>query len=110
MKESKGLAATESKEVFWFQHIELWTDSGLSITDYCELEDLSKNAFGYWRRKLTSPKPPANRFVEIRPSSNPYVGREDLIYIRLQKGTELGFVPGTDAKYLAELVDALEIS
>ena len=110
MKENQGLPATESKEVFWSRHIGLWSDSGLSITDYCELEDLSKNAFGYWRRKLTSPRPPANGFVEVKPTSKRHMGHDGLIYIRLQKGTELGFVPGTDTRYLAELVDALKMS
>jgi hypothetical protein len=108
MKEIKKPSGIEKKEAFWSRHIEVWTDSGISITDYCELEDLSKNAFGYWRRKLASPKAPVNGFVEIKPSADRHMKHDGLIYIHLQKGTELGFVPGTDTRYLAELVNALE--
>ena len=52
--ENQDLVAAELKEAFWPRHIETRKDSGLNITEYCELEELKKSAFAYWRRKLTS--------------------------------------------------------
>ena len=95
----------ETKQDFWLRHIEAWKESGLNIREYCEIEDLSKNAFGYWRRKLTAPEPPAGGFVELKLNAS---GNDGLIHIRLRRGIELGIVPGTDTKYLGELVNRLE--
>ena len=97
--------STEKKQEFWSRHIAAWKGSGLNIREYCELEDLSKNAFGYWRRKLTAPVPSTSGFVELQLNSS---GNDGLIHIRLRRGIELGIVPGTDTKYLGELVNALE--
>ena len=107
MNDGKRLRVTESKPEFWSRHLGLWKDSGLNIREYCELEELSKNAFGYWRRKLSSPKPPVDGFVELKVSSP---RNDSLIHVRLRKGLVLGVVTGTDAKYVAELVSALERS
>jgi hypothetical protein len=105
MDTDKKLPVHESKDEFWLRHISVWKDSGQSIRKYCELEDLSKSAFGYWRRKLTAPTPPASGFVELKLNSSQ---RDGLIHIRLRRGIELGVVPGTDTKYLGELVNMLE--
>lgn len=105
MNDEKHLPSAESKPEFWSRHLVLWKDSGLNIREYCELEDLSRSAFGYWRRKLNSPKPPAEGFVELKLPSG---GNDGHIHIRLNKGVELGVVSGTDTKYVAELVRALE--
>jgi hypothetical protein len=105
MNDEKLLATGETKSEFWLRHLALWKESGLNIREYCELEELSKNAFGYWRRKLNSPKPPADGFVELKLSS---CRSDGMIHIRLSGGLELGVVTGTDTKYLSELVSALE--
>jgi hypothetical protein len=107
MKTEKTLPVTLSKSEFWTRHLGMWKDSGLSIREYCDIESLSRNAFGYWRRKLTSPKPSGNGFVELKFSSQRSDG---LIHIRLRKGIELGVVTGTDTRYLADLISALEQS
>jgi len=105
MNIDEKLPSSETRQEFWSRHIAVWKESGLNIREYCELEDLSKNAFGYWRRKLTAPEPPAGGFVELKLSSS---GNDGLIHIRLRRGIELGVVPGTDTKYLCELVNTLE--
>ena len=95
----------ENKKGYWSRHIATWKASGLNIREYCEIEDLSKSAFGYWRRKLTAPLPPTGGFVELKLNAS---GNDGLIHIRLRRGIELGIVPGTNTKYLCELVNALE--
>jgi hypothetical protein len=105
MNTNEKLPTVESKSEYWAHHISAWKDSGLNIREYCELEDLSKNAFGYWRRKLNTPKPPDDGFVELKLNSTDNVA---VIHIRLRRGIELGIVPGTDTRYLGELVNVLE--
>jgi len=105
MNSTEKLPEVESKQEYWARHLAAWKGSGLNIREYCELEDLTKNAFGYWRRKLTAPKPPPEGFVELKLDAS---GAGGLIHIRLRRGIELGVVPGTDTKYLAELIKTLE--
>ena len=78
-----------------------------NIREYCELEDLSKNALGYWRRKLAAGKPPTEGFVELKLNTP---DNDGLIHIRLRSGIELGVVAGTDMQYLGHLVNTLESS
>jgi len=96
----------EDRSAFWKKHIEAWKESGFSIAEYCELEELAKSTFFYWKRKVEG-KGSKNRLVEVKiPQQQP----SGLIHIRLNKGMELGVVPGTDVGYVGELVKALEES
>jgi len=105
MNNQLQVQGSESKSDFWARHLAGWKDSGLNVREYCELEDLSTSAFGYWRRKLSSPKPRSEGFVELPVRSE---RRDSLVRVRLKSGLELGVVPGTDTRYVAELVGALE--
>jgi hypothetical protein len=96
----------EERIAYWKKHLEAWKESGFSIADYCELEDLAKSTFSYWKRKVEG-KGQKNRFVEV---TNPPHKPSGLIHIRLNKGMELGVAPGTDVGYVGELVKALEES
>tara|TARA_B100000949_G_C13838047_1_gene267360 strand:- start:98 stop:406 length:309 start_codon:yes stop_codon:yes gene_type:complete len=100
---------TESsvKTAFWIRHIEAWKDRGVSIVKYCETESLSRSAFGYWRKKLSAPKPPADGFLKLKVPAHRSDG---MIYIRLRTGIEIGIVSGTEVRYVAELVGELERS
>jgi hypothetical protein len=96
----------EDRSAFWKNHIEAWKESGFSIADYCELEELAKSTFSYWKRKLEG-KVSKSRFVEVKvPQQQP----GGLIHIRLNRGRELGVAAGTDVRYVGELVKALEES
>lgn len=96
----------DSKAEFWHKHIEAYKASGFSLAEYCELEELAKSTFSYWKRKLEE-KEQKNHFVEVKIPEKSSVG---LIHIRLHRGTELGVAPGTDVRYVGELVKALEKS
>ena len=41
----------EARE-FWEAAIRLWSESGLSVREFCRREGLTENAFYSWRRKL----------------------------------------------------------
>ena len=96
---------TASKEAFWLRHIEAWRGEGVSLAMYCDRENLSRSAFGYWRRKLSAPRTPLDGFIKLKLPANRAAG---MIYLRLRTGIELGVVPGTDVRYVGELVNELD--
>ena len=96
----------EDRITFWKKHIGARKESGFSLSEYCELEELAKSTFSYWKRKLEG-KEGKNRFVEVTVAEKRPNG---LIHIRLGRGTELGVAAGTDVRYVSELVKALEES
>ena len=96
---------SRSKAAFWSKHIEAWRSRGVSVVEYCDVQELSRSAFGYWRKKLSAPKPPVDGFIKLTLSANRGDG---MIYLRLRTGIELVLVPGTDVKYVGELGSELE--
>jgi transposase-like protein len=62
MDESSGSKRGEARE-FWEAAIRLWTDSGLSVREFCIREGLTEHTFYSWRRELLpgSPPPEANQ-------------------------------------------------
>lgn len=52
----------------WKRHMESWSVSGLSQTEYCRQNDLSRDRFNYWKRKF-NPKNLPVEFVQITPES-----------------------------------------
>ena len=94
-----------SKIGYWSRHIEAWKGRGVGIVAYCETESLSRSAFGYWRKKLSAPKPPAEGFLKLK---NRNYRSDGMIYVRLRTGIEIGVVSGTDVSYVADLVVELE--
>ena len=47
MKDDIEAGNDEPKESFWRNHFRIWQESGLNISEYCELEGLSRSSFGY---------------------------------------------------------------
>lgn len=37
---------------FWRSHIDLWATSGLTQTEYCRRNEISRDRFTYWKRKF----------------------------------------------------------
>ena len=50
----------------WKHHLESWSVSGLSQTEYCRQNDLSRDRFNYWKRKFNHKNLPVE-FVQINP-------------------------------------------
>ena len=57
MDESSKSKRGETRE-FWEAAIRLWTESGLSVREFCDREGLAEHTFYSWRRELM-PEPPA---------------------------------------------------
>lgn len=55
----------EARE-FWEAAIRLWTDSGLSVREFCRREGLAEHTFYSWRREFLPEEPAA----EVSPKSS----------------------------------------
>ena len=57
MYESSKSKRVETRE-FWGAAIRLWTESGLSVREFCVREGLAEHTFYSWRRELLPDTPP----------------------------------------------------
>ena len=71
MDDVSGSKRGESRD-FWDAAVQLWTESGLSIREFCRREGLGEHSFHAWRRKLRGEKSPP----EPAPASSPAMGGE----------------------------------
>lgn len=53
---------------FWQSHIDQWSTSGLTQTEYCRRNDLSRDRFTYWKMKFKRENLPVE-FVQIQTES-----------------------------------------
>lgn len=98
-------AALEKKE-FWQDHVKAWGESNLSQSEYCRKNNLGRDAFFYWKRKLSKGTSdvrlvPIALKVNVQPNQKPLVVVIDRRY-RIEVSGD--FEPGT----LRKLVRTLE--
>lgn len=70
------LATTQIRLASWARIIKARKESGLSVKEYCEQNDLSRGAYFYWLRKLRTAalETEGNRFVELLSPVHPDEG------------------------------------
>lgn len=51
---------------YWKSHIDQWSESGLTQTEYCKQNDLSRDRFTYWKTKFKKKNLPVE-FVQMAP-------------------------------------------
>ena len=68
MDESTGSKRGETRE-FWEAAIRLWTDSGLSVREFCSREGLAEHTFYSWRRELR-PESAAPEISQASPATD----------------------------------------
>lgn len=56
----------ETKKAFWIRTLTTWQKSGLSGSEFQRLNNLSKNAFVYWKKKLIPRTETEQRLVPVR--------------------------------------------
>jgi hypothetical protein len=56
----------QKRQKLWKNHINQWSDSGMTQRDYCRQNDLIPHCFTYWKTKLTNKNLPV-KFVQITP-------------------------------------------
>lgn len=65
MATSRKGRRNSDKARHWQQHIQGWSESGLSQAEYCRLRGLSAKSFGYWMRSLREPKDPGPALIPV---------------------------------------------
>ncbi len=60
-------AKNEALAKIWRSHIDQWSSTRLSQTEYCRQNDLSRHRFTYWKRKFYPTKNLPVEFVQINP-------------------------------------------
>jgi transposase len=78
MAKTKRQIMQEEKQHFWQDHIQAWRKSGISQSEYCRREGLNKDAYFYWKRKLSQDSSPISLVplpvkVKLQPTRKPLV-------------------------------------
>jgi transposase len=77
-----------SRRPFWQQHLRAWSQSGLTQADYCRQHELSRAAFGWWKRQLQGKPKPRK---ESRGSKRPQRDRQTAVqFVEVQRGPDVG--------------------
>ena len=108
---SKQAQSNKERRQFWQMVIEIWQDSGMSVSKFCKAEGLSEGAFYSWRKRLSgrhsqrreqsSSSPPA--FIEVSmPKSN-----HAALELLLSSGNTLRISSEADNKTLSNVISVL---
>ena len=103
---------------YWVEHIETWRASGVSRTEYCKINGLSRKALGWWIWRLDQeqrepPAPEAPRFLPVELSEAVLAGPEaadpvdQRIEITLPGGVAVRVGHGFDAEALHRVLTVL---
>jgi hypothetical protein len=91
-------SARKSNHKLWQAHIESWSKSGLTQSEYCRQRQLSRDAFTYWKRRLHPEQKaePANNLVPL-PFRLPAQDRSKLpVPLKLVVGDRFGLEISAD--------------
>ena len=92
--------------------IDIWQNSGMSVSKFCKAEGLSEGSFYNWRKKLTKSNEPevdkqkdlsSSAFIELAmPKNNPVA-----LELVLSSGNTLRISSGADNKTLSDILSIL---
>ena len=67
---------------FWELAVDLWSSSGLSVTDFCKREGLKESSFYGWQRRLRNSRCPSETVAE------PAIARPSLVQSAAEPPTQ----------------------
>ncbi len=105
--EVKAAEAVHQKQAFWRRTLEAWKGSGLSGTEFQRQNDLTKNAFVYWKRKLMPRSEKAQTLVPVsirKPSRLPVGASTSSIRLHVGVLYTVEVSTGFDAQTLREVL------
>ena len=76
-----------SRRPFWQEHLRAWSESGLTQADYCRQHQLSRAAFGWWKRQLQG-KPKARKRSPATEHSW-HCGSGPVRFVEVQRGPDV---------------------
>lgn len=63
------LTRKQDREHYWQKHVASWHASNLSQVEYCRLNNLPINKFGYWKRRESKGASARLRFFPLVPTA-----------------------------------------
>ena len=89
MADTNGTTRTKTnRRPFWQKHLRAWSESGLTQADYCRQHELSRAAFGWWKRQLHGKVRPRRRSSGTR---QPRPSRPATVqFVEVQRGPDVG--------------------
>ncbi len=116
-----------NRAAFWQEHLSAWSASGLTQVAYCRRHQLSRAAFGWWKRQLrgkpsirkgrtATKEPPRDRrtavqFVEVQHDSHVDPGGGPAVYeVLLSRRRVIRVGPVFDPEVLKRLIATVEAS
>jgi hypothetical protein len=106
-KSTAAVTAALTREQFWREHLQQWSQSGLSQSAYCRREGLTLHRFGYWRRKrpaAAKPAPVRGGFVPVRVMPSMVEGS---LTVRLANGVEVRGITSENVELIGRLLSHL---
>ncbi len=91
---------------FWQHHIDQWSSSGLTQTEYCRRNDLSRDRFNYWRRKFKKQNLPV-QFVQI--PGEPMIYSQTGLKLNIGPGLQIEIPNGFSRNTLEQVLKTLRI-
>ena len=101
------------KSNFWQNHIDQYSQSSLSQTEYCSAHNISLSTFGYWKRKLKQEERVHTVFYPLSiptvQASNDNNPKRSGLTLHLKGGRfSLEFEEEFSSSTLSQIVSALE--
>ena len=114
-----------SRRPFWQEHLRAWSESGLTQVAYCRQHQLSRAAFGWWKRQLRgkprvrkgrtgtkqpqSDRPTAVGFVEVQRGPDMNTIANAAVYeVLLSQGRAIRVGHEFDPDVLKQLITTVE--
>jgi transposase len=96
------------KEQSWRRHIQRWQNSGLTVREFCDRQQLAQPSFYAWRRQLQQRDAAAATFVPVRVVLDDQPQPAIPIEVVLASGRWVRVTPGFDPATLRQLLAVLE--
>ncbi len=96
----------ESLASYWKPHIDQWSDSGLSQTEYCRQNELSRYKFTYWKTKFKKKNLPVE-FVQVSHASQ--VIHRTGLKLNIGAGVQIEIPDGFSQVTLEQVLKTLKV-
>lgn len=97
---------SEALGKYWKSHIDQWSNSGLSQTEYCRQNELSRHKFTYWKIKFKEKHLPVE-FVQV-PSVSQVMSGEGL-KLNIGAGLQIEIPDGFSQATLEKVLKTLKV-
>lgn len=97
------------QDLVWKNHVTRFRSKQISQAAYCRAENLNKNTFGYWLKKITSQET-ETKLVEITPDPGKKQDPDKYVDIILGTNIKVRVTDTTDQALLLKTIRLLENS